>query len=70
MTEEIDIKIVIRALRDLSRKMMNNESISPMEIQKAKTIAAKSYLGHTSRKFTLNSEDFQLVVDILRIREI
>ena len=69
MSEEIDLKLIIRALRDISKRAAMDTPISPAEIQKAKAIAAKCYLSHTNRQFTLTNEQFQLIVDILRIKQ-
>lgn len=67
--EDIELKDIIRALRDLSKRVGNQLPVTPKEIQRGKAIAAKCYLSHTNRHFTLNNDQFQLVVDILKIKD-
>ncbi len=67
LSEDVNLREIISVLRQLADRHAKRLPVSPKEVQKAKSIAAKFYLSHTNRKLTLNNEQFQLVIDILRI---
>ncbi|MCY3412352.1 MAG: hypothetical protein INQ03_12015 [Candidatus Heimdallarchaeota archaeon] len=67
--EETSLREIIGALREVARRYSEQLPVTPGEIEKAKSIAAKCYLSHTNRKFTLTNDQFQLVINILKIQD-
>ena len=62
---EESLSSIIGKLRILAAK----SNITPSELKNGKALAARCYLSHNKREITLNTENYQLVVDILRIKD-
>ena len=57
---------IIGKLREISHLMTNSENISQTDLTAAQKIAARLYLKHAKRTITLNKEEFDGLIDILK----
>lgn len=64
MQEKDELRI-IPILRRLALALDQEKGYSGSDLEKAKALATKLYVMHTNRELTLNSNDFQVVLDIL-----
>ena len=63
-----DLTKIMSILRVISKVLLNENSLTPVELERAKCIAAQCYLSHTNREIDLKNDEFQLIVDLLKYK--